>query len=319
MPRFFDMNALTVEQKNRLEDVKSEYRNVQKINAQNSYQSLSMEDKEELKALLNNPTEEKLKQYLLDCSNLNGGDEKSALFFRLLNNKPPLKYSPPCSYSYPWYSVIEEKVRHQLSLEAKNIHKIMQNGMVSIEQTSWEVLEIISSTEAIVTYGKWKELGFKWRLFMDKILCKDSISFIVSHHNKALDRITTLKQLRKEQEYQVLKSLNNILLVLHPEEQEKYKEDLVKQYGGFANGMFIQQLHAGEEMLFQRLNKGLSDYPNEAEIERMIDYNLGHYLNKDISVDQEGNLLTQIWCLERIEQPVEEDIYMDKSLYQVTN
>lgn len=316
MPRFFDVKKLTVEEKDRFATATIEYKNIQKANAQINYQLLTKEDKEELKNLLEEDSEESFKQYILDCTILHNGDEKSALFYRLLHNKAPLIYPPPCAYSYPWYSIIEENRTHELLLDANSINELLDNGEINIEQTAWEVLEIISPMEAIVTYGQWKNLGFKWKLSMKKILCANSVSYILSHHDLSLSRITTLEQLKKEQQYHVLKSLENILMVLQPEKQEQYKQELVSKHGNFGATMFKQKLLAGEEMLFQRLNKRLSDYPTEIEIQKMIDNNVNDYLEKEISVDENGNLLTNVWQLEKISPLTNEGIYLDNKLFE---
>jgi hypothetical protein len=42
---------------------------------------------------------------------------KSALFARLLNGKPALPYPPPTSYSYPWYSLIDDGFSDNVSIE----------------------------------------------------------------------------------------------------------------------------------------------------------------------------------------------------------
>lgn len=91
MPSFFDPDNLTPEQQARYNWALAEYKRVQEIN-----RALAGADAGADEGLLR----------ALDRMNTPG--PKSALFNRLLNGQAALPYPPPTSYSYPFYSLIEQ-------------------------------------------------------------------------------------------------------------------------------------------------------------------------------------------------------------------
>lgn len=83
----------------------------------------------------------------------NAIQEKSALFWRLLNGKDPLIVPPPTRYSYPWYEIIEDSGAHQvydigfssygkpLAKPLAEIRGMSIEDSLSIEQCGWQVLD----------------------------------------------------------------------------------------------------------------------------------------------------------------------------------
>lgn len=314
MPTFFNKETLTPEQSARYESACLDYDLIQNNNAKVQFESLSKAQLQKLKLQLNVKEDKDVQEHFLKMIKLHHPDTKSALFFRLLNNQKPLIYPPPCSYSYPWYSVIESDKMHEIHPDCNTIDDFPNYGKnrITIEQTSWDLIEKISESEAIITYGMWKNLGFKWRLHKSKISCKDSTMKIAAHHNPNLISITTVDELYKEQEYRVLDNLRKIRLILNPETQEEQKQAYIDKYGqGFGQGVFDTELSGGRYMLEERRNKNLTDYPSNAEIKELIEEKVQEYLNRDITHDEQGNLYTLSWTLTRVTPEVLPNIYLE--------
>lgn len=311
MAKFFDKNKLSKEQKDRWDWSVLTYREIRKKNTINFFEKM---DKKELVNLIGE---------LTSVKDFNGSltldivDEKSALFNRLLNGKQPLIYPPPCAYSYPWYEVIEENGPFNLSLEAKDLEEIMWENLdgesqVLIEQTIWKLLEKTSEKEMIVTFGKWEDLGFKWRLKKVKSSCETTQSFIYCHYKNGIGRITTYEELKNEQIYQVRKELDKIKLISDENFKNKYKSDLYEKYGAtvVSESIFLSDLKFAEELLEERRLSGKTDYPTEEEIELMVNKKIKDYFDSGYSVDEDGKLYVEVWVLEKISGSVTPDIYI---------
>jgi hypothetical protein len=160
MPKFFDKNNLTQEQKARWDWAVLKYRQIREKNTLSAFEDL--DENERLNVV----------QDLQEAREFNGSltneilDEKSALFARLLEGKKPLSFPPPCAYSYPWYSVIEDNGPWDLSLETNSLDELLWENRsgeqeILIEQTPWKVIKKISNEEVIVTFGKWQAMGFE--------------------------------------------------------------------------------------------------------------------------------------------------------------
>ena len=102
MPSFFDPNNLTDAQKARWDAAAAEYARIQEANLDLHLTAMSLKEQTE-----NQDTLEERPR---------AGDSKSALFARLLEGKPALPFPPPTSYSYPWYSLIEEPDPHPAAI-----------------------------------------------------------------------------------------------------------------------------------------------------------------------------------------------------------
>lgn len=314
MPTFFNKDTLTPEQAARYESACKDYEVIQNNNAKVQFESLNKAQLQKLRLQLKAKDDKEVQEHFLTMIKLHHPDTKSALFFRLLNNQKPLLYPPPCSYSYPWYNIIEDDKPQEIHPDCNKLDDFpsYHKNSITIEQTSWEVLEKKSDTEAIVSFGMWKNVGFKWLLQKSKISCKDSTMKIAAHHNDNLVSITTLEELYKEQEYHVLSDLKKINLILHPDTQEAHKQFYIEKYGqGFAQGLFDTELSGAKYMLQQRRNKGLTDYPTDDEIKVLIEDKVQGYLNRDITHDEQGNLYILSWTLTKITPEVLPNIYLE--------
>lgn len=311
MDKFLYKNKLNDEQKSRWDWAVCKYREIREKNMLNSFEELDEKERNSLMLELS-----KVKEFNGSLT-LNMLDEKSALFGRLLSGKNPLLYPPPCAYSYPWYDVIEESGPWSLSFESENLEEIILENLngeshILIEQTPWKVLDKISGTEVIVTFGNWEQLGFKWLLTKVKKSCKETKSFIYCYHKPDESRITTYEDLKNEQFYHVNKELDKIKLVLNVDFKIKYKQYLFEKYGDnkFTESILLSEIKTGQEILDERRSLGLSDIPSTEEINKMVEYKIEEYFKSGYSQDNEGNLFIEVWILKKIQGEVKQTIYM---------
>ena len=89
---------------------------------------------------------------------LNIDASKSALLDRLLEGKEPLPEPPPLSFSYPWYTLIEEGagISH-------TVFELTAEWLV-VNQYRWKILEKLGPTSWVVTYftGKGENSASRW-------------------------------------------------------------------------------------------------------------------------------------------------------------
>lgn len=319
MQHFFDKNNLNPEQKSRWGSVEIEYNKIQEINVQNNFKALSAIEKMALMKETNCQTDEQLLGHLRMLNKLQGGgaqDEKSALFARLLEGRQPLIYPPPCSFSYPWYAVIEDQGPWEIFAPAQSVKDMLatyhenDKGLM-IDHSVWKLLSIISNTEALITFGAWEDLGFMWKLSLDRVLCTHTVAYISSWHDTSLARITTLDQLKAEQLFHIEKTYKKLKL-LNPHTKVEYTEEIIAQYGeNYATGILATEQSAAEELLKQRLAKKLTPYPTAAEIQAEVKVKVQEYFDKGYSVDKKGNLYHLVWRLARVTPlGITKDIYI---------
>jgi hypothetical protein len=111
MPRFFDKNNLSPERQSRWDSAVSEYLRVQSANLDQSLNKMTLAQKLEVVDDTDIPEGVTLEDFVRDrltaFNCCRPGDEKSALFARLLDGKSALPSPPPTYFSYPWYDVVE--------------------------------------------------------------------------------------------------------------------------------------------------------------------------------------------------------------------
>lgn len=315
MPTFFRKSELTENQKSNWDKMIEKYKAIQANNINHDISEMTNEEKQKQMKVLKCSENEFVDKYTRISSVFSQpGHEKSALFHRLLEGKKALKYAPPTSYSYPWYSVIEDNINHELHMgeEINNYVKSEnKSDVIIINQTYWKVLEVISSKEILITYGQWEKLGYVWKLEMKKISCEDSTSFICAWHNPELQRITTMSQLELEQRWHVEKKYSVIKLVLDDMFAEKEQKEYIEKNGeGYGSGLFQNAISQGKYLLEERRKNKLSDYPTEEEIVLETKKYIKHYLDRDITVDN-GQLYKTIWTLTKIAPIDNIDIYLE--------
>lgn len=321
MPRFFNRQELTPEQKANWDSAIVKYKALMHENTTNMINNMTVEELQTTLESYGVDSKEQLYDKMQSMYSVmwnSPGDEKSALFARLLSGKQALIYAPPTSYSYPWYDVIETSgpwlVNH--IDDAQSIDEFYYDyghdeKSFVINQTSWKLLEKVSDQEAIVTYGKWEDLGFKWKIILEKIHTKDATSFIVAHHDDSLRRITTIEQLQKEQHWHALKHFYKIKLALDSNEYEQYSAAQEAKHGNFGIGIAKQEYQMGIAMLQKRRDNNLSDYPSDAEIGEYAKNATEKYFKRGYSVEN-GDLYINVWNMYRLSpETLSDDMYID--------
>lgn len=76
---------------------------------------------------------------------------KSALFHRLMEGKEALPVPPPRSYSYPWYSLIEDGYGFPYEVW-KDENNMFGFPAVGIDQSIWKLEEELGENDYIVRY-----------------------------------------------------------------------------------------------------------------------------------------------------------------------
>lgn len=79
---------------------------------------------------------------------------KSSLLKRLLDGKEPLLIPPPTKFSYPWYSLIENKKGIASDVwKADGISaEFTEYPALYVDQLPWKIIEEINSNEYLITY-----------------------------------------------------------------------------------------------------------------------------------------------------------------------
>lgn len=302
MPKFFDPNNLTPAQRESWGAAVVEYGRIQQTNRERLLLTLTASDREAY-ALLN-PVPKASTRFV-----------KSALFGRLLEGKQALPFPPPCSFSYPWYSVIEDEgpwdvqvpdEAHKLQdLYLRNFLGNMADTLVGtapkvlLNQSAWTLLRKNSETSGIVSFGEWASAGWTWELKREALSTTEAPGFICAWHNPKLGRITTLEQLRQEQRWHVAKRLQQLEYALNPELAEQYIQ--TEKVNSFFRGAAAESAVAAAHIrLNARRQQGIPDLPDAHENEDQAMSQVGRYLNRGYFADDQGALFVWVWRLHRL-------------------
>lgn len=233
--------------------------------------------------------------------------EKSALFSRLLEGKKPFKNPPPINFSYPDYDIIENPNPRELSMisvdkitsliEEKS--KVIDYKHVFINQSAWKVIKVISDNVIHITHPRWEAEGFIWELYLKEINAEESIITIIPHHNPKLKKITTLDDLIKESLFQTLEHFYAIKLVKDEKEYQTYEKLMTDRYAVLGGVMAKQKVELGKSLMQERIEKGLSDYPTENEIQAYAENQIKENYLKEFFV-KDGNLYKNAVMIKRI-------------------
>lgn len=104
-----------------------------------------------------------------DLNHLKISIYKSALFHRMMEGKDPLPVPPPRSYSYPWYSLIEDG--YGFPYEVWKEEQMFGFPAIGIDQSIWKLEEELGDKDYIVRYfyGKankeTKESDTRWHVY----------------------------------------------------------------------------------------------------------------------------------------------------------
>lgn len=246
---------------------------------------------------------------------------KSALLNRIADGRLPLVYPPPCSFSYPWYDVIEGDGPWEVQVDAGATLGTFLRGMlgqdrlglarsVSINQSLWRVLRRRNDDCLIVSYGDWRTMGFRWKLQKETIPALSAVKAICSWHDPSLSRITTLNQLQAEQLWHVEERYARLRLAVEPVSSESVSG--VRSW--FEHSMREADAQRAQELVSARRAQGLSDWPTLPERQYEAQQMTEAWLKEGYSVDSAGNLLAVVWRLHRIRPGVDgpaNSIYLD--------
>lgn len=315
MPQFFNKKELTQEQIENWTRYVNMYEKTLGFNVNRELLNMQENQKEKFECMFGNVSFEDIQEKMIESAELMGnipGDEKSALFFRLISGKKPFLYRVPLSYSYPDYDIMEAQEARELSLDVVPMNQLVEieegKKVLNINQCYWKVLKH-TEDYAEVTFGEWEHLGFVWTVSLKEMKASESQKSIISHHNPKLIKITQYDELVLEADYQVRNRLRAILINIDEHEAKQMKEDYQK-YNGFADIMYQQEFLRGRDMLEERRAEGLSDYPTEKEIQEMILQEVPKYLDKDYYIV--GNeLYLKTWVMEKkTHKEMKEEYYL---------
>lgn len=165
MPRFFDKKNLSEEQKMRWDWATSEYIRVQSDNLDRSINLMTLKQKRDVVDGFDIPDgvsfDDFVKSHLLAFNSSQPGDEKSALFARLLSGKAALPSPPPTYFSYPWYDVVEGSGPFQVMVggvdQTRCGDKSTERGdaaFVIIGQSAWEIVSSNAAASELLNLEK---------------------------------------------------------------------------------------------------------------------------------------------------------------------
>ena len=282
-------------------------------------------------ALKNDP------QVKLPLSMAGGLPRKSALLNRIASGLWPFVVPPPVAMSYPWYEVVESDEPIELWLGGENAAALIAlasrcapalpglrpepaGQRALIEQSFWDVLEVIDETAMDVTQAGWKALGFAWRLSIDKVPASQTAQFMASWHDPSIGRITTLDQLVKEKAWHVNRRLQDMRAALDPVLAENALAQARQKDGAtsrFHQLSLQQRLHAQRDVMHARELAGKPALPDAQEIEQMVASDVDKVFSRRdgsgwYSAGPEGELFVHTWRIRRtLPVVLSESVYLN--------
>lgn len=325
MPTFFRKDTLTKAQLDNWDYAIKQYNKIYENNLLEQYNRMTIKDKKKILDKEYDINLEENKDELIKILTkkfiylAQPGDEKSALFFRLLNGKRALIKPPPLSFSYPCYEFIEQLEPIEIgtlntkgsvySLINKHTDYINYNYIL-IDQGAWKVLEVKSENSMLITHQNWEDLGFLWNLSLKEIELAKSSTRLIAHHDSNLYRITKYDELLKEVDYHTDTYFKKILISLNEDRFQSYKNDLMKKYDKIGSMMSEQDKLQSEQYIQKKLEQKLPIEPTELEIDNYRKMILNNYLNDSI-FNKDGVLYIKTWVLTRLQpKTLNENIYI---------
>lgn len=158
MPKFFDPNNLTQEQKNNWDRAIRDYKKVQQDNIEHKIEHLSQLERDFYKkeGFVTDDQIQQQMRVIMDMTGNKPGHPKSSLFARLLDGKQALPSPPPTSYSYPWYSLIEGDDIHSVCIDTWNnwISSDAKQLKITINQCSWLVKSLNNAARTLLNLNE---------------------------------------------------------------------------------------------------------------------------------------------------------------------
>lgn len=231
---------------------------------------------------------------------------KSSLFKRLISGGRALLVRPPVSFSYPWYSVVEDAEHQQLPF-APTVVTPADGGpdYLVINQDRWDLISGNDQDGYTVTYPGWANLGFTWRIWRAEVPASESSSIICCYHDLDIDRITTGAQLLAEAQYNVDRRLGFYRIVLDnasPAAQLDAAQELHSFAPSSRNGLSgliaTQSLEVALADIEARRKAGMPDIPTPEEISEMVQSEVDCRLGSEWAI-KDGGLFHTIWMIQR--------------------
>lgn len=284
MPHFFDKSELSPEHAARYQQAVIEYELIQKANIDHIISKLTDEDRVCFREQ-GQINDEQIRIFYTRAKNINSGTDKSksALFFRLLDGKKPLAIAPPTSFSYPWYEVIEGDGPWTITtLRGCSVYSVLDDLKttafdyatsttvegLSINQSCWTLLNSISDIHATVTFGEWASFGFTWSLMREAVPAATSTNCLACWHDKSIGRITTIDQIKAENQYLAQASFDPLKWALDPLAADEFLKSR-RQISNFEGYAANNEVERGRKLLAQRRHDGLGDTPGRDEVESL--------------------------------------------------
>lgn len=305
MPKFYQKELLTPEQIYFFDTAKKIYEEVIEYNSLELFKSLSDIEKEYYKSEYNITNDSDILNKIKDFNYLMGnspGDVKSALFFRILNKLPIYIHRPPLLFSYPCYDFLDKDFSYQLPFSQENssidFRKDDTDSKINISQSYWQLIEIKSDNELLVSFEKWLDLGFVWSLKKELLPLDKTTMKIVNYHNPGVP-ILTLTQLQEEVKFKVINKYEEFKKIISSYKQEDYNTELNSFNSIINNNLY----HTAKQYFKKRKEQNLPDYPSEEELNLEISYNLTQQLTDLIVI--KDILYKNIWTLSLLKGKLE--------------
>lgn len=98
--------------------------------------------------------------------------QKSSLLNRLLAGKNPFPERPPKSYSYPWYSLLEDgEARGYMDVHREGLlqNELFADGptRIAVNQSLWHIIEVVGENHYRVAYNLKEESVWDLRRLTD--------------------------------------------------------------------------------------------------------------------------------------------------------
>lgn len=179
---------------------------------------------------------------------------------------------------------------------------------VRVYRRSWETVEVVrEGAEYIITYGAWADMGFRWRLSLDRVPSSSSTRVICCWHDKHKTRVTTVDELWAESRWHVMREVQGLR---DAHEARALDVNLKDRSDWFAALAQAEEVSVAQESLLKRIQAGKPPVPSPEEIEVMVQDRYNDYLSShghhfgELEAGEDGILYVRAWRLARI-APVE--------------
>jgi hypothetical protein len=230
---------------------------------------------------------------------------KSSLYQRMKEGKDPLIIPPPLASSYPWHDVVESDIKHELFDEPWDVDWHTGKAVL-IRHDVWTVISGHGTQEMMVTYPRWQELGFVWRVWGCTVPASETKASLVCWHRKDVPRLTTPELVQAECDARAsewARWLDNAVSLSEAEMVDLYlylhSSTGLTSHSRFHQAAGRQKIDEYRKQLDMRLAGGLPGVPTAEEVAKYSDRLKAQLLGKDWKII-DGQLMRQTWMMERV-------------------